>query len=80
MSPREHPQPDALLRFLRAESPRAEACAIVRHLLTRCPQCLQVTRPLWRLGDEALRRLRNGRVPALEAGDAGLGLIAAEGE
>ncbi|MBW8875933.1 MAG: hypothetical protein JF614_13285 [Acidobacteria bacterium] len=71
MSPREHPQPDALLRFMRAESPRAEACAVVRHLLTRCPQCLQVTRQLWRLGEEALLKRRKGRVPALEAGRAG---------
>jgi len=58
MSPREHPRPDALLRFMRGESPRAEACAVVRHLLTRCPQCLQVTRQLWRFGDE----IRKGRV------------------
>jgi hypothetical protein len=39
------------------ESPRAEARSVVRHLLTGCPQCLQVTRPLWRFGEEALLRL-----------------------
>lgn len=28
-----------------------EARAIVRHLLTGCPQCVTVTRRLWNLGD-----------------------------
>lgn len=40
---------------------RPEAALVVRHLLTGCPQCLQVTRQLWRLGDETL--LPKERVP-----------------
>jgi hypothetical protein len=44
------PTPAALGRFMRVESPRLEARAVLRHLLTRCPQCLDVTRNLWLFG------------------------------
>jgi hypothetical protein len=54
---RAHPDAGQIARFMRGESPQAEARLILRHLLTGCPQCLQVTRPLWRFGDEALLRL-----------------------
>jgi hypothetical protein len=53
MSYREHPRLDVLLRFLRGEAALAEARAVVRHLLAGCRECLQVTRHLWRFGDEA---------------------------
>jgi hypothetical protein len=64
MSHREHPRPDDLLRFLLGEASRAEAREIVRHLLTGCPQCLQVTRPLWRFGDEARLKISGAGAPA----------------
>jgi len=40
---------DLLLRFLRSEVSRAERQAVVRHLLTACPQCIAVTREAWHL-------------------------------
>lgn len=47
----EHPDTQLLERFMRAELKSAERKAIVRHLLTGCPQCVAVTRRLWALGD-----------------------------
>ena len=38
-------------RFMGAALPRAEMRAVVRHLLTGCRECIQVTRRLWQLGD-----------------------------
>jgi len=50
-----HPEPHKLESFMRAEGlPREEVCAIVRHLLTGCPQCLIVTRRLWGHGEQPL--------------------------
>jgi hypothetical protein len=46
-----HPDEEELARFFRGELPRSAAGPIVRHLLTRCPRCAQVTRRLWELGD-----------------------------
>ena len=48
-----HPHPKQLKRFMSGELPRPEAASIVRHLLKGCPQCVQVTRRLWYLGDRA---------------------------
>lgn len=48
-----HPHPEQLERFLRGELSRPEVAQVVRHLLTGCPSCLQVTRRLWDLGDRA---------------------------
>jgi len=42
-----HPASAELQRFLRGEAPREEARAVVRHLLTDCPECVAATRPLW---------------------------------
>lgn len=36
---------------MRAELESAERKVVVRHLLTGCPRCIQVTRRLWELGD-----------------------------
>jgi len=36
---------------MRGELPRVELLAVVRHLLTRCPECVEVTRRLWQLGE-----------------------------
>jgi hypothetical protein len=44
----DHPESRQLQCFLRGELPRREAREIVRHLLTGCPQCRQVTRRLWK--------------------------------
>ncbi|MBW8874024.1 MAG: hypothetical protein JF614_03605 [Acidobacteria bacterium] len=43
-----HPHPSQLERFLRSELPRPQVASIVRHLLTGCPQCREVTGRLWR--------------------------------
>lgn len=48
---REHPASKLLERFMRGEASAIERRSIVRHMLTGCPQCLEVTRPLWRFGD-----------------------------
>jgi hypothetical protein len=45
--PREHPTTEQLERFMRGELPRKKRRAVVRHLLTGCPLCGQVTGPLW---------------------------------
>ena len=49
-----HPRPVLLLRFLRGEAAPAESRAVVRHLLTGCPKCTAVTRPIWLLADGVL--------------------------
>ncbi|HEV8577892.1 MAG TPA: hypothetical protein VGX68_02320 [Thermoanaerobaculia bacterium] len=50
---RDHPQPDVLERFMRSELSGEESRVVVRHLLTGCPQCLYITRRLWRgLGEK----------------------------
>jgi hypothetical protein len=36
---------------MRGELPRDQTAGIVRHLLTRCPECSVVTRLLWRFGE-----------------------------
>lgn len=54
-----HPEPAELQRLLLGETSRAEARALVRHLLAGCPQCVQVTRPLWELGDQPLLTLED---------------------
>ena len=46
-----HPAAATLERFVRAGLGRPEARAVVRHLLTRCPRCVGVTRSLWCAGD-----------------------------
>jgi hypothetical protein len=47
-----HPDPSQIARFMRVGGlPREEVRAIVRHLLTGCPRCVEVTRRLWNLGD-----------------------------
>lgn len=55
----EHPEPAELRRFLRGEASGAEARALVRHLLAGCPQCLKVTRPLWKLGESPLFKVED---------------------
>ncbi|HYO11736.1 MAG TPA: hypothetical protein VE685_00900 [Thermoanaerobaculia bacterium] len=51
MGHRAHPSSATLLRFLRKEATRAECRAVVRHLLTGCPECVAVTRTVWRFAD-----------------------------
>ena len=47
--PTSHPEAEQLERFLRGESGGAERRIVVRHLLTGCPRCRRVTRPIWSL-------------------------------
>jgi hypothetical protein len=54
--PRFHPSERVLKRFMRGNLPRLQAGAVIRHLLTGCPQCRQVTRRLWRLADRVPRK------------------------
>jgi hypothetical protein len=53
--PRPEPSAEQLAGLFRGELPRDEARVIVRHLLTGCPDCLQVTRWLWNLGEVPTR-------------------------
>jgi hypothetical protein len=46
-----HPHPTQLERFMRGQLPELVVRYIVRHLLTGCPSCLEVTRRLWVLAD-----------------------------
>jgi hypothetical protein len=66
-----HPSAEELRSFMRGELKRSEVRDLVRHMLTGCPECLEVTRRLWDLGERSLRVLE-----AISA--AGCGLEAAE--
>jgi hypothetical protein len=48
-----HPETDQVERFLRGELTQPEVRTVVRHLLTRCPQCIGVAGRLWSLGNPA---------------------------
>jgi len=68
MGHREHPKPDLLLRFLRGEVSASERRAVVRHLLTGCPECIAVTRPAWSgIPDPPRRTQRMRSEPKTEA-------------
>ncbi|HSS76989.1 MAG TPA: hypothetical protein VLV54_09610 [Thermoanaerobaculia bacterium] len=60
MSCREHPKPDVLQRFTRGEASRAEARAIVRHLLAGCPDCTAVMGPICGLAERWPKALPAG--------------------
>jgi hypothetical protein len=45
-----HPFPADLERFMRGEMEDAERQAVVRHLLTRCEKCCEITARLWNHG------------------------------
>jgi hypothetical protein len=49
--PPDHPSRQQLERLMRCKLSRAERSAVVRHLLTNCPQCADVTSRLWGLGE-----------------------------
>jgi hypothetical protein len=51
----DHPDRTQLERFISGDLPRTEVASIVRHMLTGCPQCLQVTRQLWELMEQMAR-------------------------
>jgi hypothetical protein len=53
-----HPAPARLGSFVRGELSREDNRAVVRHLLTGCPACSDVLRPL--LGQADLPLLRTG--------------------
>jgi hypothetical protein len=52
---RPKPSEQDLAGFLRGALSRDQTRLIVRHLLTGCPDCLQVTRRLWNLGEVPTR-------------------------
>lgn len=52
---RPKPSEQDLAGFLRGALSRDQTREIVRHLLTGCPGCLQVTRRLWNLGEAPVR-------------------------
>jgi hypothetical protein len=67
MDAKEHPEHEALLRFVRGEAEGAERRAVVRHLLTGCLDCVAVTRPYVLLaerwgGDPDLEEMPMGHV------------------
>lgn len=66
----DHPSQIHLERFMRCELPPAESSAVVRHLLTGCPQCRRVTGWLWnfRKGKPMGLKRRRGKLPASEPG------------
>jgi hypothetical protein len=51
-SPAAHPEPELLERLLRGELNPADRRRVVRHLLTGCPRCVEVTHPVWALAGE----------------------------
>lgn len=53
--PRDHPDTSLLEGLLRGELSAAECRTVVRHLLTGCPSCVQVTRHGWPLGSKIPR-------------------------
>jgi hypothetical protein len=55
--PRDHHHPDTSLLegLLRGELSAAECRTVVRHLLTGCPRCVQVTRHGWPPGSKIAR-------------------------
>lgn len=55
----DHPPQEQLVLFMLAELPRPEKASVVRHLLTGCTHCLEVTRGLWELGETALLHLES---------------------
>ena len=68
-----HPSSDALERFLRGESPRPEAMAILRHALQGCRRCSLLAQWLWERGQKKrpevvapVRRRPPGRVVSIE--------------
>jgi hypothetical protein len=63
-----HPPAEDLRRFMHGELKRSEVRELVRHLLTGCPQCLEVTRRLWDLGERSFRLLE-----AISAAGSGAG-------
>jgi hypothetical protein len=67
-----HPKTTLLEAFMHGELSRAEAAGLVRHLLTGCPRCAEVTRRLWALGEgsRALRTLLEEML-TLESGGTG---------
>ncbi|HEX2254403.1 MAG TPA: hypothetical protein VHQ65_14135 [Thermoanaerobaculia bacterium] len=52
----QHPDREALVRFMRGDLPRYEARDVVRHLLAGCPSCRSVTGAWWPVELAAARR------------------------
>lgn len=52
----QHPERVTLERLMRGSLPRADAMAVVRHLLAGCESCREITRRFWDLGEETALR------------------------
>ena len=50
----EHPSTERLERLMRGELKPGDRRQLVRHLLAGCAKCIEVTRRLWMLGDDAV--------------------------
>ena len=48
-----HPDEKQLERFMRLDLSRPEVVPLVRHLMTGCRRCREVTRRFWELGESA---------------------------
>lgn len=48
----EHPSPEQLEKFMRAELSPSEMAELLRHLMTGCRTCREFTGPLWSLGED----------------------------
>jgi len=56
-----HPAKGQLERLIRGELEPQARLAVVRHLLTGCPRCAEVTRRLWGLGERVPRDAEEAR-------------------
>jgi len=59
MTQEPHPAPARLGSFIHGDLSREENRAVVRHLLTGCPDCSSVLRPLLDPADRPLPRMEN---------------------
>jgi hypothetical protein len=53
----DHPNRELLERFMLGKLPRPARARIVRHLLTNCTQCREITCQLWGPEDQAVKRV-----------------------
>jgi hypothetical protein len=68
----EHPGRDRLERFMRGALSRSETRIVVRHLLTGCGSCREITGRLWRFGDRPAGFRRDPPRSILEEGSAAM--------
>lgn len=67
----QHPDPSLLVRFMKGNLPRDEARLVVRHLLTGCNECRQVTGAWW--PKDLVRAPGSRKVVAIDGRDRSAG-------